>query len=151
LRKLGKKESIILVPGGAAESLHAHPGIFKLHLRRRQGFVRLALETGASPIPCLGFGENEAFDTLYFAEVEKAGSSLWQAQQRLQKLLTVAMPVITWPVPNRRPIHVVVGEPVRFTSDNVERCHEQYVGALQKLYDDNKGKYGYHDVPLQIV
>ena len=49
----------MLVLGGAAESLNAHPGKLELVLRGRKGFVRIALQTGASLVPCLGYGEND--------------------------------------------------------------------------------------------
>ena len=51
--------AIVLVLGGAAESLNAHPGRLELVLRSRKGFVRIALQTGASLVPCLGYGEND--------------------------------------------------------------------------------------------
>jgi|UPI0005819D50 hypothetical protein len=157
-RKLSQKESIVLVPGGAAEALHAHRSNFKLQILSRKGFVRLALETRAKPIPCLGFGENEAFDTLYVADEEK-GSWLWQAQLQLEKILSFSTPFITWPVPNRHPIHVVIGKPLVFPEmkkglryeEYVDQCHDSYLEALRELYSDNKAKYGYQDMPLQFV
>ena len=63
-RLVDEQESLVLVPGGAAEALHAHPGIMKLVLKHRRGFVKLAMETKAQLVPCLGFGENELFDSL---------------------------------------------------------------------------------------
>lgn len=49
--------------GGANESLLAHPGSCDLVLKRRQGFVRIALLSGASLVPCLAFGENNLYWT----------------------------------------------------------------------------------------
>lgn len=46
LTKEGKGNALILVIGGAAEALDAHPGIASLTLKRRKGFVRLALKHG---------------------------------------------------------------------------------------------------------
>ena len=86
--KLQKHESIVLVPGGAAEALHAHHTNFKCYIKDRQGFVRLALETGALPVPVLGFGENEAFQTYYAAE-SSTTNKLFEWQQRLCKLFSV--------------------------------------------------------------
>lgn len=47
--------------GGALESLHVTPGTIDIIVKRRQGFVRLAAETGASIVPVISFGENDLF------------------------------------------------------------------------------------------
>ncbi|KDD73424.1 diacylglycerol acyltransferase, partial [Helicosporidium sp. ATCC 50920] len=63
LRLLRRGHSIAIVIGGGAESLYARPGRHELVLRRRQGFVKLALDTGASLVPVYCFGENNTFVT----------------------------------------------------------------------------------------
>ena len=55
--------SLVLIPGGAAEALHAHPDCMEVMARRRRGFLQLAYECQAALVPCLGFGENRAFST----------------------------------------------------------------------------------------
>lgn len=60
----GKGHSITIAIGGATESLYASPGTMNLVLRRRTGFVRVALQTGASLVPVIHFGENELYDTI---------------------------------------------------------------------------------------
>lgn len=52
----------VLVVGGAEESMDAHPGMTELTLMKRKGFIKVALETGASLVPCYSFGENELFE-----------------------------------------------------------------------------------------
>lgn len=46
LQKMGPGHSAAIVIGGAAESLEARPGNFKLTLKDRKGFVKLALRNG---------------------------------------------------------------------------------------------------------
>ena len=46
LTKMGPGHSAAIVIGGAAESLEARPGNFKLTLKDRKGFVKLALRNG---------------------------------------------------------------------------------------------------------
>lgn len=46
LTKMGPGHSAAIVIGGAAESLEARPGNFKLTLKDRKGFVKLALHNG---------------------------------------------------------------------------------------------------------
>lgn len=56
-----KGRAIVLVVGGAAEALDAHPGRHELTLKNRKGFVREALLTGAHLVPVYSFGENDVF------------------------------------------------------------------------------------------
>lgn len=44
--KQGKGSAICIVVGGAAESLSAHPGTADLTLRKRLGFIKLAIQYG---------------------------------------------------------------------------------------------------------
>ena len=46
LQKMRKGHAVVVVVGGAAESLEAHPGNFKLTLKNRKGFVKIALRNG---------------------------------------------------------------------------------------------------------
>lgn len=39
-------KAVVLVIGGAAESLKCKPGCYEIILRRRKGFVRIALQHG---------------------------------------------------------------------------------------------------------
>jgi Diacylglycerol acyltransferase len=52
----------MIVVGGAAESLNAFPGTYNLVLKKRLGFIKLALRNGASLVPVLSFGENDLWD-----------------------------------------------------------------------------------------
>lgn len=47
---------ITIVVGGARESLDAQPHSLRLVLKRRKGFVKLAIRTGADLVPVLAFG-----------------------------------------------------------------------------------------------
>jgi len=58
----GMGRAITIVVGGARESLDATPGSLKLVLKRRKGFVKLAIRCGADLVPVLAFGENDLYD-----------------------------------------------------------------------------------------
>ena len=49
--------AMVVVVGGAAESMLAHEGHIELVLKHRRGFVREAILADASLVPVLGFGE----------------------------------------------------------------------------------------------
>jgi 2-acylglycerol O-acyltransferase 2 len=58
----GMGRAITIVIGGARESLDASPNSLKLVLKKRKGFVKLAVRTGADLVPVLSFGENDLYD-----------------------------------------------------------------------------------------
>eukprot|EP00501_MAST-03F_sp_TOSAG23-6_P002561 GSMAST32.ASY1.ANO1.2702.1 assembled CDS len=58
---LASGKSLVLVPGGASEALYSKPGVL---LKKRFGFITLAMETGASLVPVYSFGETDTYDTI---------------------------------------------------------------------------------------
>ena len=75
--------SAVLVTGGAKESMLAHPGVSKVVLATRVGFIKaapipstpkthpessgwhkVALATGACLVPMWGFGENNVYENM---------------------------------------------------------------------------------------
>ena len=58
VRNNGPGSAITIVVGGAEESLHARPGVMELVLKKRHGFIRIAIESGSLVVPVLSFGEN---------------------------------------------------------------------------------------------
>jgi 2-acylglycerol O-acyltransferase 2 len=112
--KQGPGNALMLVLGGAKESLDAHPGTANLTLATRKGFVKIALETGAHLVPVFGFGENELFEQ---TEI----SWLRELQNKMQAKMGFAIPFFhgrgvftyNWGIlPWRRPLTVVVGAPI---------------------------------------
>ena len=55
------RKSVLIVIGGAQEALDAHEDTYDLTLRRRRGFIRLALSTGSSLVPVFCFGETNTY------------------------------------------------------------------------------------------
>ncbi|KAM8974937.1 2-acylglycerol O-acyltransferase 2 [Pelodytes ibericus] len=144
--------AVIIAVGGAPESLDARPGAYSLLLRNRKGFVKLAIQHGASLVPVFSFGENELFD-----QVENPrGSWLRTIQEKLQKVMGVALPLFHARgvfqysfglLPYRKPICTVVGKPIKVvenanpTSEEIDQMHKLYMEELSKLFEEHKTKY----------
>lgn len=103
--------------GGAQEAMNARPGIYKLVLRKRKGFVRIAITTGASLVPIFSFNEVEVYDQ----PSNEPGTLLRKVQDVVKKLTGVAPVVFIGRgffqysfglIPRRHPIHTVVGAPI---------------------------------------
>jgi 2-acylglycerol O-acyltransferase 2 len=148
----GMGRAITIVVGGARESLDAQPNSLKLVLKRRKGFVKLALRTGADLVPVLAFGENELYD-----QVRSDNHPLvHKAQLVVKKLLGFTIPlffargVFNYDVgmmPFRRPLNIVVGRPIKVVqsknpdSDYVDEVHAKYIEELERIWKEWKGQF----------
>ncbi|CAO3686122.1 unnamed protein product [Umbelopsis vinacea] len=154
LTKGGPGRAIAIVVGGASESLSARPGVMDLVLKRRFGFIKIAVQTGASLVPTLSFGENELYEQVENNE----NSKLRRWQKKIQHALGFTMPlfhgrgVFNYDIgllPHRRPIYTIVGKPIAIPStkegqsqdDVVRELHGKYMQALQDIYDRYKDVY----------
>lgn len=150
-RKSGR--AVVIALGGAEEALNARPGMHKLKLRSRKGFVKEALRSGASLVPVYSFGENDVYEQLENPE----GSLVRRFQKWCKAWTGVSMPFFYGRglfqtnfglLPLQRPINTVVGAPIDVpqvldpTDEEVDRFHNQYCAALTQLFDDNKSRFG---------
>uniref|UniRef100_A0A8D0C0I1 Acyltransferase n=1 Tax=Salvator merianae TaxID=96440 RepID=A0A8D0C0I1_SALMN len=150
----GPGHAVVIVVGGAAESLDGAPGEQRVCLRGRKGFVRLALQHGADLVPVYSFGENDIFQQLRFSE----DSYVRRLQLRFKQLVGFA-PCLFWGrsifcsqlwgiLPRAAPITVVVGKPIavprrpRPTEEEVDHFHGAYTAALEQLFEAHKGSCG---------
>jgi 2-acylglycerol O-acyltransferase 2 len=58
----GPGRSVAIVLGGAGEALVSTPGSNRLILKKRLGFVRLAIQKQASLVPVFSFGETDLYN-----------------------------------------------------------------------------------------
>jgi len=151
LSKSGKGNAVVIVIGGAAESLASSPGINTVVMKQRKGFVRVALEFGADLVPVYSFGENELFRQVIFEE----GSVGRRLQDLFKKIVGFAPCLflgerMAW-LPYKTPVTTVVGSPISvplrpLPSDAEVDCyHGLYMEALTKLFHEHKVSCGLSD------
>ena len=165
-RELQAGNSLVLIAGGATEALLAHPDLMSLVGQNRRGFCKLAVENGAQLVPCLGFGENKAFQTFVPDPVDTGAVGRWLVtiQRTAMKIMQFSMPIMTHPLPTKTSIDVVVGKPIAALDeppcdaavdndawDPVEDLHRRYWQAVVDLYDENKVRFGYESIPLTLL
>ncbi|KAF2886935.1 hypothetical protein ILUMI_19238 [Ignelater luminosus] len=148
----GGGKAAILVVGGAAESFNCRPGQYRLVLKNRKGFVKLALKNGAPLVPVFSFGETDIFNQVDNPE----GSLLRKIQEGIRKVIGIA-PALPLGrgffqynfglVPLRRPVTTVVGRPLDIekienpTREEVNNVHEKFVARLIELFEEQKHHY----------
>ncbi|KAL3916963.1 MAG: hypothetical protein SGARI_007832 [Bacillariaceae sp.] len=156
---------MVVVVGGASESMYAEEGSINLVLRNRRGFVREAIMAGASLVPVLSFGETNLY---HFWESED-GSVTAKFQRWVKKNFGFGRSIFLRDIgimPIRTPVVVVVGAPIapptpeqidgklyKDFSPKIDRksdkplnddgkvlkdWHTKYVHALEALYNEHK-------------
>ncbi|XP_074839137.1 2-acylglycerol O-acyltransferase 3 [Carettochelys insculpta] len=147
--------AVAIVVGGAAESLDCAPGEHRLTLRRRRGFVRLALRHGAALVPVYTFGENELFRQLR----GPPDGRLRRLQLRVKALAGFA-PCLFWGrglLPRPAPLTVVVGRPIEVphrpvpSPEEVAHFHQLYVQELHRLFECHRASCGVPPTARLIV
>lgn len=153
-----------LVVGGAREMFYAHPDRYQCVIKKRRGFIRIALKMGVALVPALSFGENNVYEMIEMkpgivrhlienvciryanrVPVLYNGRGLFQKNSGL--------------LPRRHPIKTVIGEPVHVkqtsnpSHDQIEHTFQLFCTKLNELFEAHKHKYIEHSerVYLDIV
>jgi 2-acylglycerol O-acyltransferase 2 len=117
---------------------------------KRFGFVKLALQCGASLVPCYAFGENDIFDQHEQTEWSKKINAWTHKAYGATFPLFFGRGVFTYNVgvlPYRRPINVVVGKPIDLpkianpTEEDVKMWHERYLEGIRDIWDNYKQRF----------
>lgn len=162
----GMGRAITIVIGGARESLDALPRSIRLVLKRRKGFIKLAIRTGADLVPVLAFGENDLYEQVR----SDHHPFIHKFQMLIKQTMGFTIPlfhargVFNYDVglmPYRRPLNIVVGHPIQVIQqhdqdeidDNyVDELHTRYVSELHRLWDEWKDTFAKDRVSeLEII
>ncbi|TXT06010.1 hypothetical protein VHUM_03771 [Vanrija humicola] len=150
--KKGAGNSITIVIGGASESLYAHPGTHNLTLKKRFGFVKVAIREGADLVPVYGFGENDIYEQLPNAK----GSAVYKFQKNFQSMFGFTFPLFHGRgifnynyglMPFRHDIVTVIGKPIKIkqnpnpSDEEVQEYHKLYIEGLQEIWDKYKDEF----------
>ncbi len=101
------------------EQLLTKPGEHKIYIQSRKGFVKLALQHGASLVPFYTYGENELYS------VSRVGLGF---RQWLQAKLSIALPLMWGPVwycplfPHRTPLAMEIGAPIPVKAQGIDNA-----------------------------
>lgn len=139
---------IALIPGGVPEARYAYPNNYQCALAKRRGFIRIALETGASLVPAISFGENDLYN--------------WQLNKfTISKILNgrAFLPFNFGLLPKRHPINTVIGAPIHLVKttkpsiESINQTHELFCTHLKDLFETHKWKYvkNFEQIHLNIV
>ncbi|KDR80878.1 hypothetical protein GALMADRAFT_1112943 [Galerina marginata CBS 339.88] len=150
--KSGPGSAITIVVGGAAESLSAHPGTADLTLRKRLGFIKLAIQHGADLVPVFSFGENDIYQQM----PNEKGTTVYALQRKFQSIFGFTLPLFHGRgllnynlglMPYRRQIVAVIGNPIHVqqcdkpTIEEVMRVQTRYIEELTRIWNTYKDQF----------
>ncbi|GBE86680.1 Diacylglycerol O-acyltransferase 2B [Sparassis crispa] len=150
--KGGAGQAITIVVGGAAESLSARPGTADLTLRKRLGFIKVAIQQGADLVPAFSFGENDIYQQM----ANEKGTTVYELQKKFQNVFGFTLPLFHGRgmlnynlglMPYRRRIVVVVGRPIHVekcdkpTVEEITHVQTQYIEELMRIWHTYKDEF----------
>ena len=148
IRLLKEGESPLIVIGGQTEMFESRSwdkGITVM--RRRRGFIKLAIKHNVGLLPTFSFGETQTMDNLYLPKMQA-----WTKKR-------LGFPIPYWPygrwglpIPRRKKITLAVGAPIypvrqtdAPTDDEVTELQNRYFDALERLFEEKKSECGFSD------
>ncbi|XP_044756721.1 2-acylglycerol O-acyltransferase 2-like [Coccinella septempunctata] len=155
--------AVALIVGGVAESYYAEPREYKLVLKNRKGFVKIAIKSGSPLVPVLSFGETDIFN-----QYGGKNTRFKRFQEEIRKWIGIA-PVLSYGrgllqydfglIPHRRPITMLVGTPIEVernehpSSQEVDYYHQLFIKELISLFEKNKHLYleDSQDLHIELV
>lgn len=141
IKYMKRGEHLAIPPGGFEEATLSSPNHDRVYIKKRAGFIKLALQHGYSVVPTYVFGENKTY-------LNVQGG--WKARLKLNSFGVPAIMVYGFsvlPLLPRRHKHglfIVAGDPLELpkienpSREEVKLWHDRYIAALVKIFDDHK-------------
>lgn len=140
INALGKKESILLVPGGQQEMMESQSKTEEIRIiTKHQGFIRIAMQSGTPLVPVLSFGEVEVMDFVRVPALQRFFIS------------RVGIPVpffpyglLGFPIPRPVPCVVVFGKPIPVkkeenpSAEAVKKVAAVYFKQIEEIFEKYK-------------
>lgn len=158
--QLSKGRCVALCPGGVQECLYMEPGKEVAFLRKRHGFVRIALEHGAPLVPVFAFGQTRMYSWLrpfYDWPKNLIPRTAWASMARRIGYV----PMLMWGsaftfVPRQVPLTIVVGKPILVpqvdapTPEQISDYLSRFISELEGLFERHKAEAGYPELTLTV-
>jgi len=151
-KALESGKNIALIPGGSDEQLESNPDHEVVLIKKRKGFIKLALEFGCDLVPVYCFGVNDLYHQI---------SSFKGIRRWLVRKTRVAF-TFGWGrqyynlMPLQRPIYIVFGKPIRVnkipnpSQEEVDELHKRFVDSIVDIFENYKTQFGFKDRKLEI-
>ncbi|KAF4041799.1 Diacylglycerol acyltransferase domain-containing protein [Phytophthora infestans] len=142
-QRMSNRQNVCLIPGGFEEATLYERGKHRVYIKKRFGFIKLALQYGYKVHPVYTFGEEYAYHT--FPYLLKLRLKL--NEFKIPGVFFFGLPHCFFLPRTDVDLITVVGEPLVLprieqpTKEDVQKYQGQYVEALQKLFNKYKSVY----------
>jgi hypothetical protein len=143
--------TIVLYVGGIAELFLTDETDERLYLRKRKGFIKLALQQGVDVVPVYLFGNTNALSVL------KTGF-LAAISRKLQISLTYIWGKWYLPIPRDCKLLYASGQPLGMphildpSQADIDKWHEKYCSEVMRIFEKYKEKVPeYKHKKLEII
>jgi len=149
IRMLLNQGSVGLMAGGIAELFLSSRTHEMVYVKRRKGFIRLALERGCNLVPIYHFGNTQLFDFI-------GGRPASLLSRRFRASLLLFYGRYYLPLAYQHPVTMVIGRPIQVqqvsqpSEEQVNELHALFIQRLKDLFDEFKGHCGWDDKQLEI-
>ncbi|KAJ7543047.1 hypothetical protein O6H91_09G023200 [Diphasiastrum complanatum] len=144
--------SVIIIPGGVQECLYMRPGCEVAFLKKRFGFVRIAIQEGSPLVPVFIFNQTKTYSYV------KLGHGEWF--NKFSRKVGVA-PIWIWGeylsiIPHRTPLYIAVGKPIEVkkidnpSNEEIGEVHAKFLKAFEELFEKHKEAAGNKDTVLEL-
>lgn len=140
IRSAIQKETCVLFPDGIAGAFHTDPNEEIIYVRKRTGFIRIAIQQGALLVPFYCFGHTQLFTAYPHRE---SWLAQWSRRIRFSIIFFAGHSYLP-PLPRRFPLLVVIGRafPVEQcdepSEEHVQRVLAQYIEEVVSLFNRHK-------------
>ncbi|TMW65643.1 hypothetical protein Poli38472_008285 [Pythium oligandrum] len=135
--------NVCFLPGGFEEATVCERGKYRVHVKSKFGFIKLALQHGYKVHPVFSFGEEETYHTFpYFLK-----QRLMLNRLRVPAAIFIGRLWLFFMPRHDLDMTTVVGKAIQLpkienpTKEEVAKYHALYVDALVDLFERNKKKY----------
>lgn len=138
-RILKKRGSVLIYIGGIAELFKSCRTEERLYLKKRKGFIKLALREGVDVVPVYLFGNTSVLSVL-------THGPLADLSRKLQASLTLFWGKWYLPIPRDEKLLYVVGKPIGLphildpTQEDIDKWHGVYCDEVRKIFETYKEK-----------
>lgn len=143
---LNNGKSVSVYPGGVAELFLSRPDQESIYIKRRKGFIRLALETGSHICPYYTFGNNLMYDVV--SDSKGKPGILSTMSRKLGASIILFYGRFGLPIAKRVNVLIVRGPAIVVdkvsnpTQVQIDELHHKVIDEIQILFDKYKAIAG---------